>query len=124
MALWKIVGFECAPPPPLSIMPLRVPFPVSSRESESIHTLRLTSASFHNRSFMALSRLRYPRPEGCPTPNESLHRLDYGIINKSPASSKRNQWSSAHPARDILSAGPFHTCSSAKVTKGCRIRGG
>ncbi len=61
-------GVRVWPAPPLAIMPPRVPFPVSSRESEPIHTLRLISASLHNRSFIALSRVRYPPPEVRPAP--------------------------------------------------------
>ncbi len=55
MALWKILGFECTLAASLSIMPPRVPFPVSPRESEPVHTLRLISTSLHARSFIALS---------------------------------------------------------------------
>src|SRR3954452_13209020 len=88
MAFWNIVGFEVTPTTPSSIMPLKLPFSMPSRESESIQTLCPISASFRNRSFID-SSLQNAHHRFFPVHLESLHRIGYGEINKGYRISKR-----------------------------------
>src|SRR5215204_6639575 len=76
MTFWKIVGFEVTPTTPSSIIRSRLPFWMSSRESESIQTLCPIPASLRKRSFIFLLLRCHPPPElsnSYPTPNKSLH---------------------------------------------------